>query len=170
MKWYSYILCFIFVVVGVFCGIQFYREVKAESYINGSIDISNKFSQESFNYSNTSLVFYHDIYDDTDTYTFEKDLLKVEDFNGETKSYQVILNDYVLINSEIKSGSVLANVQIDFYNTNGEIVCNATLQISIKFLSSKTQLSLITKGQENANFLEQYFTDNGIRLKVVEIL
>ena len=67
MKWYTYLICFILIVVGVFCGIELYREVKAESYVNGSIDISNKFSQESFNYSSTSVVFYHDLYVDTDT-------------------------------------------------------------------------------------------------------
>ena len=70
-----YLLCFVIIVAGVFCGIRLYKEVKAESYINGSIDISNRFSQESFNYSSTSVVFYHDLYDDTQTYTFEKELL-----------------------------------------------------------------------------------------------
>ena len=94
MKWYSYLICIVLIIVGVFCGIELYKEVKAESYINGSIDISNKFSQENFNYSSTSVVFYHDLYDETNTYTFEKELLKVEDFNGKEKEYKLILNDY----------------------------------------------------------------------------
>lgn len=170
MKWYSYLICFILVVVGVFCGIGLYKEVKAESYINGSIDISNKFSQESFNYSSTSVVFYHDLYDETDTYSFEKELLKVEDFNGKDKQYKVVLNDFVLINADIKAGSVYSLVTMDFYNTDGELVNNAEMNLSIKFLSSKTTLTLSTTGQENASFLEQYFADNGIRLKVLEIL
>ncbi len=59
-----YLLAFVLIVVGVFCGIRLYKEIKAESYVNGSIDISNRFSQESFNYSSTSVVFYHDLYDD----------------------------------------------------------------------------------------------------------
>ena len=46
-----YILAFALIVAGVFCGIRLYKEVKAESYVNGSIDISNRFSQESFKYS-----------------------------------------------------------------------------------------------------------------------
>ena len=170
MKWYSYLICFILVVVGVFCGIGLYKEVKAESYINGSIDISNKFSQESFNYSSTSVVFYHDLYDETDTYSFEKELLKVEDFNGKDKQYKVVLNDFVLINAEIKAGSIYSLVTMDFYNTDGKLVNNADMHLSIKFLSSKTTLTLSTTGQENASFLEQYFADNGIRLKVLEIL
>ena len=43
-----YILAFALIVAGVFCGLRLYKEVKAESYINGSIDISNRFSQERF--------------------------------------------------------------------------------------------------------------------------
>ena len=170
MKWYTYLICFTLIILGIFCGIELYREVKAESYVNGSIDISNKFSQESFNYSSTRVVFYHDLYDDTDTYSFEKDLLKVDDFNGEKKQYKVILNDYVLVEAEVNAGSIFTAINMDFYDTNGNIVCNSTMQISIQFLSNKTQLTLVTKDQQSASFLEQYFSDNGISLRVIEIL
>ena len=176
MKWYTYLICFILIIVGAFCGVELYKEITAESYVNGQIDISNKFSQESFNYSSTSVVFYHDIYDETDIYTFETDLLKVEDFNGLKKEYQVVLNDYVLIDSDINAGAVFSAVNMDFYDVNGNLVCNGTLDISIKFLSSKTQLTLSITGNENytsleqSSFFEQYFADNGIRLKVIEIL
>lgn len=165
-----YILAFVLIVVGVFCGIRLYKEIKAESYINGSIDISNRFTQESFNYSSTSVVFYHDLYDDTDTYTFEKELLKVENFDGKAKTYRVALNDYVLLNCEINAGSVFATVDMDFYDTNGNIVNSAAMKISVRFLSNKTALTLTTTGKENASFLEQYFADNGIRLRIIEIL
>lgn len=165
-----YVIAFVLIVVGVFCGIRLYKEIKAESYINGSIDISNRFAQESFNYSSTSVVFYHDLYDDTDTYAFEKDLLKVENFDGKKKTYQVVLNDYVLLNTEINAGSIFATVDMDFYDTNGNVINSATMKLSVKFLSNKTQLTLVTTGNENASFLEQYFADNGIRLRVIEIL
>lgn len=165
-----YLLSFVIIVVAVFCGIRLYKEIKAESYINGSIDISNRFTQESFNYSSTSAVFYHDLYDDTDTYTFEKDLLKVENFDGKKKTYQVVLNDYVLLNTEINAGSVFATVDMDFYDTNGNVINSAVMKLSVKFLSNKTTLTLATTGKENASFLEQYFADNGIRLRIIEIL
>ncbi len=170
MKWYTYLICFILIIVSVFCGIELYKEIKAESYVNGSIDISNKFSQESFNYSSSSVAFYHDDYDATDTYTFQKDLLVVDSFNGKEKTYQVILNDYILFNTEFNPGSIFSNVAIDFYDTEGNVICNADMKISIVFLSNKTQLTLATVGDKNSSFLQQYFTDNGIRLRVVEIL
>lgn len=170
MKWYTYLICFILVIVGTFCGIQLYKEVKAESYINGSIDISNKFSQENLNYSSTSLVFYHDLYDDTDTYSFDQELPKVENFNGQENTYELWLNDFIILDAEFNAGSVYSTIQLDFYNEYGDILNSSTLNISVKYLSSKTQITLSTKGQESASFLEQYFKDNGIRLKVVEII
>ena len=169
MKWYIYLICFVLIIVGVFCGIELYKEVKAESYVTGSIDISNKFEMESFNYSSSSVAFYHDDYDTTNTYTFQKDLLVVDNFNGKEKTYQVVLNDYILLDSEFNPGSIFSSVAFDFYDTNGNVVCNAEMKISIVFLSNKTQLTLTTIGDKNSSFLQQYFTDNGIRLKVVEI-
>ena len=165
-----YLLAFVLIVVGVFCGIRLYKEVKAESYVNGSIDISNRFSQESFNYSSTSVVFYHDLYDETETYTFTKDLLKTENFDGVKNKYRVTLNGYILFDSQITAGTVFSTLCIDFYDTSGVIVCSASMEIKIEFLSNKTALSLTTTGNAQASFLEQYFADNGIRLKVVQIL
>ena len=165
-----YLAAFVLIVAGVFCGIRLYKEVKAESYVNGSIDISNRFSQESFYYSSTSVVFYHDLYDETETYTFTKDLLKTENFDGLKNEYCVTLNDYILLDSQITAGTVFSMLCIDFYDTNSEIVCSASMQIKIEFLSNKTSVSLTTKGNEQASFLEQYFADNGIRLKIVQIL
>ena len=56
------------------------------------------------------------------------------------------------------------------FDTEGNVICNADMKISIVFLSNKTQLTLATVGDKNSSFLQQYFTDNGIRLKVIEIL
>ena len=58
---------------------------------------------------------------------------------------------------------------MDFYDTDGQIANSAVLKISVKFLSGKTRLTLATTGSVNAQFLEQYFTDNGIRLQIIEI-
>lgn len=170
MKWYVYLICFVLMIAGTFCGIRLYQLATAESYVNGSINIENKFSMESFSYASTSVEFYNDLYDPTESYSYEIDLKKVTDFDGAKKQYQIVMNDYFLLDTQISAGTVFAKAYIDFYGTDGKIVCSATLDISIKFLSNKTTLTLSTTGGENASFLMQYFADNGIRLKVVEIL
>jgi hypothetical protein len=167
MKWYSYIICFILIFVGTICGMRFYKEVKAKSYINGSINIQNQFTQESFNYSASELTFYTN---DNTNYTFEKNLLKVEDFNGVKKNYEVLLNGKTILEPTINAGSVYANVTMNFYDTYGDLICTPTLSIEINFLSNKTVLKLSCVGTEEASFLEQYFSDNGIRLQINEKL
>jgi len=170
MKWYVYLICFALVIAGAFCGVRLYQLVTAESYINGSIDIENRFTMESFSYAETGVEFYHDIYDTTNTYAYSVDLQRVDDFDGARKTYQVVLNDYFVPETQITAGSVFATVYMEFYSTNGGLLCSAHFNISVKFLSNKTSLTLSTTGGENASFLSQYFRDNGIRLKINEIL
>ncbi len=170
MKWYVYLICFALCIAGVFCGIRLYKLVSAESYVNGSINIENKFSMESFAYANTAVEFYNDIYDTTDTYAYAIDLKPVDDFDGAKNKYEIVLNGYFLTDTQISAGAVFAKAYLDFYNTDGEILCSAFLDISVKFLSDKTALTLSTTGGKNASFLTQYFKDNGIRLKINEIL
>ena len=93
----------------------------------------------------------------------------MDSFNGLENTYQVVLNDYILFDTEFNAGSIFSTIDIDFYDTDGNIVCNADMKISIVFLSNKTQLELTTIGDESSSFLEQYFTDNGIRLQVKQI-
>jgi len=265
----------------VFSGIRLHTLMTRESYINGSIDIQNQFSMESFSYTSTSVEFYNDMYGKTvyssnfdnavqfnstagvnigqvagksvpadgavqvtikykqgvypyavidlgtrvliegdnyfepfsvynlgfynvfkysngaikpgryisgsfsgiatgdlriteiayitDDYEYEIDLLRVDDFDGQRNTYHVVLNGYILFDTQITAGAVFAKVYLDFYDTNGAIVCSSFLDISIKFLSNKTTLTLSTKGGENASFLTQYFSDYGIRLKINEL-
>ena len=169
MKWYVYLICFALMLVGGFCGFQLYQLVTAKSYVNGSINIQNQFVMESFSYRNDNLTFYHDLYDTSQTYSYEIELKPVADFNGIEKQYAIILNDYVLFDTEINAGSVFATVYLDFYDTDGTLKCSSSMTISIKFLSNRTQLLFETTGVENASFLTQYFTDYGIRLRVNEI-
>jgi len=169
MKWYVYLICFALMLGGGFCGFRLYELVTAESYINGSINIENKFVLESFSYKKDSLTFYNDLYDKTQTYSYEIELRPVADFNGVEKQYAVVLNDYVLFDTEIKAGSVSATVYLDFYDTDGTLKCSSSMKISIKFFSNRTHLLFETTGGENASFLTQYFTDYGIRLRVNEI-
>ena len=104
-----YILGCIIIACGTVTGIMLYKEMTAESYINGSIDISNQFSQEAFKYSSTSVVFYDDIYDDQDIYTFETELLKVENFDGSQLQGKTI-KSYTVTEAKNESRNVVYQV------------------------------------------------------------
>ncbi len=169
MRWFGYLICTLLICGGIFCGISWYRSASAESYINGEINISNKFSQESFSYASNQIVFAHSETDTTNTFYYEKELLKVDGFDGSKNTYQVNLNDYILF-AEVKAGVVEDSITIEFYNAEGIMDCSAKLNIKIKFLSNKTILRFETVGNTAAQYLEQYFTDYGCRLTVTQIL
>lgn len=154
-----YIIGSLVIISGLICGVAFYKEVTAKSYVNGSINIQNQFSME-------SVVFYQN--SGTNTYTYSTDLLKVADFNGEKKNYEVVVNDYILP-ATVSAGAVDTTLLLDFYSTSGELTCSSAMKINIKFLSDKTQLTFSVVGEKQAQFLEQYFKDNGIRLRINEI-
>lgn len=161
-----YIIGSLVIISGLICGVAFYKEVTAKSYVNGSINIQNQYSMESFQYNSNSVIFYQN--SGTNTYTYSTDLLKVADFNGEKKNYEVVVNDYILP-ATVSAGAVDTTLLLDFYSTSGELTCSSAMKINIKFLSDKTQLTFSVVGEKQAQFLEQYFKDNGIRLRINEI-
>lgn len=161
-----YIIGSLVIISGLICGVAFYKEVTAKSYVNGSINIQNQYSMESFQYNSNSVVFYQN--SGTNTYTYSTDLLKVADFNGEKKNYEVVVNDYILP-ATVSAGAVDTTLLLDFYSTSGELTCSSEMKINIKFFSDKTQLTFSVVGEKQAQFLEQYFKDNGIRLRINEI-
>lgn len=161
-----YIIGSLVIISGLICGVAFYKEVTAKSYVNGSINIQNQYSMESFQYNSNSVVFYQN--SGTNTYTYSTDLLKVADFNGEKKNYEVVVNDYILP-ATVSAGAVDTTLLLDFYSTSGELTCSSEMKIIIKFFSDKTQLTFSVVGEKQAQFLEQYFKDNGIRLRINEI-
>ena len=165
----KYSICGVLIVTGLFCGIDLGRELTKQSYIRGSINIENRFTMESFNYVSTSVVLYNDLYDDTDTWTYSVDLKPVDDFNGQKYQYQLVINNYIIWGTVVSAGSINAEFNMDFYDTDGDMICAATMKIKILFLSNKTSLSFVVVGSQEASFIGQYFSDNGIRLYVNEI-
>jgi hypothetical protein len=177
MKWYWYLIIIAvgigLILSGVYCGIKWYTDAHAESYIKGSINISNELTQESFSFSavKNPVQFYHDEYDTTDTYSFTaENLPKVPDFNGIANTYQITLNKYLILDPTITAGSIAFRLSIDFYGINNNLMCSAYMDISIRFLTNRTELQISTIGAENSQFLQQYITDNGFELYVQQIL
>ena len=62
MKWYVYLICAVFIVLGLFSGIELVKFATSKSYENGSINIENQLVKSSFSYSSNSVVFYKDAY------------------------------------------------------------------------------------------------------------
>ncbi len=139
-KFVFYIISAVIVIVGIVCSIYFFRDLTSRSYINGEIDIRNQFITQSFEYKSSSVTFY-EVDENLGIYSFEKDLTIVENFNGETKKYKVVLNDYELYDSEITAGRVTSSLDFEFFDVENNLIVRAPLSIKVEFLNNKTKLS-----------------------------
>lgn len=169
MKFIHYVLCFLAVLSGVVCGIGLFKEITAhsKSYGDGT-DVNFLYSMESFKYENTSVTFIT-LENETTKFEFSKQLLPVEDFDGETNKYEITVNGYVCKDTVYDAGEIESNFCVDFYNTQGENVCSSKIVIKITFLSNKTLLKISCDGVDETTYMHQYFKNNGIRLKVNKI-
>ena len=166
----GYFFATVLIVSGVFCGIGCYKEIKSESYINGSINIENKLYSDTFVYGSNDIVFYEKQQENKDTtYYYLKEFVPVENFNGEDKTYNVYLNDY-LLDCDIKGGSIFSLFEMNFYGVDGELDHSGTLNLSIQFLSNKTVLKLETVNKTSSEYFSNYFKNKGFFIEVSEIL
>ena len=174
MKWWAYLISLVLIVAGVICGVQYFKKVSAESYVNGSIDIDNKFVSESFNYTASSLSF-NEVIDDTaeedvsiNHYYYTINLLPIESFDGDKFNYSVTLNGCDIYDANISLGAILFDFELNFYSPDGALSCESIMHCNITFLNNKTVLRFDCYGEDNKNYLESYFDTNGIRLTVLE--
>ena len=171
MKWYTYIICSILILLGVFFSFKYYQQFNKSSYENGSIDISNEFELEYFNYYSDDIVFYPpDIYDSSNIYRYSNNLAKCPTFNGDEKNYNVLLNGLQLNDCQFSLGSVKTTLYYEFYDIDGSTLTNVQLELCVNFYSDRTELHMSVVGSSNAQYMQQYFYDNGFNLKIVELL
>lgn len=161
-KLFLYVIAVIIIAIGGCSGVGLYRDITAESYVIGSLELNK--SDCTFEYVSTSISFYPD----EDIYSSTINLDRVSDFNGKDKIYNVYLNDYTLVNTTFSAGSIYSLQQIDFHNLDDEVECSAELKITILFYNSKTELKISTTNTTAVSYLENYFSNNGFRLYVVE--
>lgn len=168
MKVFRYFLCFVIILVGIYCGVRLYQEVTKSSYVNGTINVENEFRKESFFYSSTSVAFYPG--NNATTYDYSIELTPVDDIDLTNKNYDLYFMNFPVINAEMKSGLINLPVLMNFYNSDGTLACKGKMNVKIEFLSKSTKLKLSCNNQTSANYFEQYFADYGFKLQLVEIL
>ncbi|MBQ9792493.1 MAG: hypothetical protein IJW32_01940 [Clostridia bacterium] len=163
-----YALGTIIIFIGIASGFGLHYELTKESYINGSIDITNPYLQENVSYHTSNIVLYEDT--ENGNYVFDVDLPKTEDFNGKEKEYIVYFNDYILIDSEYNYGSVLSIFTMNFYDIDGNIACYSDITLSIKYFNTRTNISISVNDSAQAQYLEEYVSNNGLKIEVIEKL
>lgn len=167
MKWYSYLICIVLIISGIFCGINLVEIWSQKSGVYGSIE-----SIETQNNYNEVVKF------DLGTISFESDNNVdysysysdgYKEFDGTSVNYSLLVNDSIVSNVVFESGKIIADVNFNFYGSDGEVDSVANLNIYIEFLSDRTEISITTKNENNSMaYLMRYVNTNGFTIKVVE--
>lgn len=167
MKWYSYIICFVLIIGGIFCSINMFDIWSQSSNIVGSpttIETQNDYALLC-KFDFVSVAFETENYEDY----ISQSSYNHYDFNGKDGNYALLLNDNLVDDVVFSSGEIYAQTNINFYGTNGELVSSATLNIGIVFYTDTTQVTISTTNvNDSYAYLTRFITNNGFMLKVVE--
>ena len=165
------VLCVGSILSGIFFGIKWFKASHSKSHVIGSLDVNNSLTQDNFSYSNAEnpIVFYHDDYDTTELYTFTAELKAVPSFDGDKKQYEILLNDYLVLEPTILFRAVSFRVYINFEDLDKSILCETYFDVTIKFWSDKTDFRIEMYGAENSQYVERYINGNGFELFINEV-
>lgn len=158
-----YIISCLVIFIGIYSTGSFIHELNMKGYVNGDIQLINSITKSNFYWSSNSIVFNYD--ENSKVYIFENNFVPTE-FDGEHNLYNVEFNDYLLFDSKITSGAINSIVNMDFRDTNGEIVDSGDMSITIKYFSDRTALKLSVKDKTHASYLEKYFKDYSFKINV----
>lgn len=165
MKWYSYIICFILIIVGAFCTVELVDLFSVKSGEYGSV-ISY---QTHDNYEEFSKFDFGSIDFDTEDYNSYKDISTFgsQKFDGTKEDYVLFFNGQPLNNVVQTAGCINGNLSLKFYDLNGDEITTANVHFVIEYLASATKVTTtITNTNNSVSYLTAYMEINGAVLQV----
>ncbi len=167
MKWYTYVVCFVLIIVGILCSMELVKIFNVKSAEYGTfvtIETKNDYNEIS-RFDLGSFVF------DTDDYqyfTFNA-IYSPEDFNGKENNYTLLYNGQPLSNIVSSAGKISGDLIKNFYNVDGEVASTVNLHVLIEYYASGTKVSLsLTNENDSMSYMTTYSNINGAILKVVQ--
>ena len=166
MRWYHYIICLILIIVGVFSTFNLVDIFSVKSGEYGKVFVcetpgyNSEFSR--FDYGNVDL--------DTEDYYHYKNVstFATQQFDGIKNVYTLYFNDQPLNNVVQTAGRISGELAIKFYDTDGEIVTTAQVNVVVEYLASATKVTMTINNDNNAvSYLNAYTEINGAILRVV---
>ena len=165
MKWYSYIICFVLIIVGVFCTVELVDLFIVKSGEYGSV-ITYK-TQE--NYEEFSKFDYGTIDFYTEDYISYKNIstFGTQNFDGTKNEYTLFFNGQPLKNVVQSAGRINGDLVLKFYDLDGAEITTANINFLVEYLTSATKVTTTITNTDNAvSYLNAYMEINGAVLQV----
>lgn len=168
MKWYSYCICGVLILLGLFCMANMIEIWSQTSGVYGepyTIETENDYEQiAKFDFG--VIVFETE---DNINYTSTTIFNPIDNFNGVNGDYMLLVNDNLISDVTFYAGEVDCTYSMNVYNTRGELVSTPVLDITVKILETQTNITINMTNENNSfGYFSQYMNYNGIILKIVE--
>lgn len=166
MKWYSYVICFVLIIVGTFCTIKLVDLFNVQSGEYGSVITY----ETQGNYKEFSKFDYGAIEFDTEDYISYINISTFgsQQFDGTKDNYTLLFNGQPLNNIVQTAGRINGDLSLKFYDLNGEEITTADIHFVIEYLASTTKVTTtITNVDNSVSYLNTYMEINGAVLQVV---
>lgn len=167
MKWYSYLICGLLILLGVFSLVRLTTIMKTESADYGTvitIETKNDYNEVS------KFDLGHLDFTTSDKKTFSTmKTFAPEDFDGTSGNYALLFDGNVSNNTQVSNGSVRGTFDLAFYGVDGEELSIAKLNVEIIYTATETKVILsIDNVNDSVSYLNVYTELNGAVFKVVE--
>lgn len=166
MKWYSYLICFVLIIVGVFCTIELVNLFSVKSAEYGSVISFQTYGE----YEEFSKFDYGTIDFDTEDYTTYKNISTFgsQKFDGTKEDYTLFFNGQPLNNVVQTAGRINGDLSLKLYDLNGEEITTADVHFVVEYLASATKVTTtITNVNNSVSYFNAYMEINGAVLQVV---
>ena len=166
MKWYTYIICAVLIVIGSFCTVELVNIFDVQSDEYGTVFVYetpykyNEFSRFDFGRIDFDSQDYQK-YQSITTYA-------AQDFDGIKNNYTLFFNDQPLNHIVQTAGRISGDIAINFYNLDGQLITTADLNFVVEYQASNTKVTAtITNDDDSVSYLNTYMEINGAILRVV---
>ena len=166
MKWYTYLICGILMILGVFSTISLVRTFNVKSGEYGSVVIFDRAQKyETFSHFDLSGLQFET--EDFVNYTLiDSDV--AQDFNGIRNQYDLLFNGKPLNNLTQSAGVISGDYILSFKDMDGSVVSNVNLHIKVEYSAQATEISVTTTNDQNSiSYLNASFNIDGAIVDVV---
>ena len=164
MKWWSYVICCVLIIVGTVCTIELVDKFSVKSGEYGSVityDEENYEEFSKFDFGSFSL--------DSEDYVSYKNVTTfgAQEFDGTKEEYALFFNGQPLNGVVQSAGRINGDLTINFYDLNGDTITTVNVHFMVEYLASATKVTTtITNVDKSVSYLNAYTEINGAVLKV----
>lgn len=169
MKWHSYLICTVIIVIGAFCSIELAQMLGVKSLDIGTpIVIEKDNHDELCKYDLSDLKF--ETEENSTSYYIYSDSFDAVEYDSRFNDYELLINGKRVSNVKYLPGAITSLIVTNYYDYNNELIATSELNITITFKASQTLVELKSYNDaiNNISYLQKYIDINGFVLQIVD--